>query len=147
MAYKLPATIYNPSQLRSLQRELKQLKSLRSAQNIVFSENLQELAVTNSVKKLNTKIVSEMLSFIETLIGDAPEVSVSLASSPGSEDRVEFISWMRRKIHPQLMIHFIIRPELLAGCIVRTAKGVHDWSLKTALETNKEKLTKRLINA
>lgn len=144
--YKLPPTIYTKSQLRQLQTELNQLSSLRTAKNIVLSANLQDLATHNGLKDLNTALVKKLLTFVESTLQKAPEISLSLASLPNVEERGELVSWLRGKFNAQLMLHIIIQPELLAGCMLRTDSNVYDWSLRTALESNQEKLVARLAH-
>ena len=126
--------------------ELTQLNRLRMVKNTVVSNNLQDLAVTNDLSELNTVLVKKLLVFVDTVLKEAPEISLSLASLPNAEERSELVSWLRGKLNSQLMMHIIIQPDLLAGCMLRTESGVHDWSLRTALESNQEKLIKRLAN-
>lgn len=147
MSYRLPEGIYNSSQLRQLHNELTRLRSLRYPKNIVFSSNLQDLASANSIKKLNVATVGDILKFIDTTLDESPELTMTLASAPGVDERDELIARLRRLLHPKLLVHFIIRPELLAGCVVRTKTAIFDMSLARALKDNQQKLVMRLKNA
>ena len=147
MPYRLPESIYNSSQLRQLKSELNRLRNLRSPKNIVFSNNLQELAVANGVGKINVATINDLLKFIDTLLDESPEITMTLASAPGNDERAELMMRLRRQLDPKLLVHFIIRPELLAGCVVRTKTAVFDMSLAKALRQNQQKLVTRLKNA
>lgn len=146
MQYRLPDSIYNSSQLRQLLTELKRLESLRNPKNIVFSSNLEELALANKIKKLNMAIVSKLHSFVGSIIAQANEITMALASTPSSEERDQLVSDMRRMFGKNLLVHFVIQPELLAGATIRTKSKFFDLSLRTALFDNKQKLVQEIKN-
>lgn len=146
MQYRLPDSIYNSSQLRQLLTELKRLESLRNPKNIVFSSNLEELALANKIKKLNMAIVSKLHSFVGSIIAQANEITMALASTPSSEERDQLVSDMRRMFGKNLLVHFVIQPELLAGATIRTKSNFFDLSLRTALFDNKRKLVQEIKN-
>lgn len=147
MPYSLPDSIYNSSQLRQLQTELKRLKSLRNPKNLVFSGNLQELASSNRVRKLNLALVAELLRFVNSTLENSIEISCNLACSPSLEERNELVATLRRMFGKNLLVHFIIQPELLAGATLRTKSGFYDLSLRNALYQNKDKLVARIKHA
>jgi len=147
MPYNLPDSIYNSSQLRQLQSELTRLKSLRNPKNLTFSTNLQELAEFNKVKKLNLAVVAELQKFVNTALLNGAEITVNLACAPSVEERNELVSDLRRMFSKHLLIHFIIQPELLAGCTLRTKANFYDLSLRSALYDNKPKLIQRIRHA
>ena len=147
MQYRLPDSIYNASQLRQLQSELKRLGSLRSPKNVVFSDNLTALADANKITKLNLAITKDMLKFVSSVLDQSGEVTVTLASEPNSEERDELVAKFRRMFGKNLLMHIIIQPELLAGATVRTKTGFVDMSLRSALYGNKQKLIREIKNA
>ncbi len=147
MPSRLPASIYSPSQLRQLSAELGRLKSLRNPKNIVFSNNLLELAAENGIKKLTVTSTLSLLKLVTSTLEQSATITLSLASAPSIEDRDELVTMLRRKLQAQLLIHFIIQPELLAGATIRTDSTSYDLSLRNALFGNKDKLTMRLKNA
>jgi F0F1-type ATP synthase delta subunit len=146
MAYKLPSSIYTTSQLRQLQRELQQLTTLRSAKNVSLSNLMQDFAIANGIKKFDTVVAKKLLSYVDLAITSAPEISISLASMPNDEERGELVRWLRNAFGPQLMLHIIVQPTILAGCVLRTNKQVYDWSLQHALEANVDKLTQKVAH-
>lgn len=146
MQYRLPDTIYNSSQLRQLQSELKRLKSLRNPKNIVFSTNLEDLALANKIKKLNLALASKLLGFVESLLLHPQEITMALASSPSHEERGKLVEDLRRMFAKNLLIHFVVQPELLAGATIRTKAKFYDLSLRNALFNNKEKLIAGIKN-
>ena len=146
MPYRLPVGIYNSGQLRQLQSELKRLRSLRNPKNLVFSNNLQELASANNISKLNLSNISELLKFISVCLEQSTEITMNLASQPSIEERDELVSELRRMFSKNLLIHFIIQPELLAGATIRTKNNFYDMSLRKALFDNKTQLVQRLKN-
>lgn len=147
MPYRLPASIYSSTQLRQLQAELKRLASLRSPKNLVFSENLVALAESNKVTKLNLGIIRDMQKFVSDSLAGFQEITVTLACEPTIEERDDLIANLRRMFAKELLVHFIIQPELLAGATIRTKSGFYDLSLRSALFSNKTKLIAELKHA
>lgn len=147
MPYRLPASIYSSTQLRQLQSELKRLGALRSPKNLVFSENLVALAEANKVTKLNLTIIRDMQKFVNESLAGFQEITVTLACEPTIEERNDLIANLRRMLTKELLVHFIIQPELLAGATIRTKSGFYDLSLRSALFSNKTKLMAELKNA
>ena len=146
MPYRLPDSIYNSGQLRQLQSELKRLRSLRNPKNLVFSNNLQELASANGISKLNITRANDLLKFVDVTMAQSPEITMTLASMPSIEERDELVAQLRRSFSKNLLIHFIIQPELLAGATIRTKSGYYDMSLRSALFSNKTKLMQEIKN-
>lgn len=146
MPYRLPESIYNSSQLRQLQSELKRLRSLRNPKNLVFSSNLQELAAANNIKKLNITTTSDLLKYVNVCLDQSVEITMNLASQPSIEERDELVARLRRMFSKTLLVHFIIQPELLAGATIRTKNNFFDLSLRNALFANKAKLVQRVKN-
>ena len=147
MPYRLPASIYSSTQLRQLQSELKRLGALRSPKNLVFSENLVALAEANKITKLNLTIIRDMQKFVNESLAGFQEITVTLACEPTIEERNDLIANLRRMLTKELLVHFIIQPELLAGATIRTKSGFYDLSLRSALFSNKTKLMAELKNA
>lgn len=146
MQYRLPDSIYNSSQLRQLLAELKRLKSLRNPKNIAFSSNLEELALSNKIKKLNMTVVTNLHTFVGSLLAQSVEITMALASTPSNEERDQLVSDIRRMFGKNLLVHFVIQPELLAGATIRTKSKFFDLSLRTALFDNKQKLIQEIKN-
>lgn len=146
MPYKLPESIHSMGQLKQLQSELKRLSSLRNPKNISFSENLQELALDNRIRKLNMTIVRQLLSFINGAVLNSTEITMALASMPSDDEKNDLVGDLRRMFKKDLLIHFVIQPELLAGATIRTPRGFYDMSLRSALFTNKQKLIAGIKN-
>lgn len=147
MQYRLPDSIYNSSQLRQLQTELKRLQGLRNPKNIKFSSNLEELALQNKIKKLNMTLVTKLLSFVNALVAQSSEITMALACSPSVEERSQLVSDLRRMFSKNLLVHFVIQPELLAGASIRTKSNFYDMSLRSKLFNSKRKLIEEIKNA
>lgn len=146
MPYKLPESIHSMGQLKQLQSELKRLSSLRNPKNISFSENLQELALDNRIRKLNMTIVKQLLSFINGAVLNSTEITMALASMPSDDEKNDLVGDLRRMFKKDLLVHFVIQPELLAGATIRTPRSFYDMSLRSALFTNKQKLIAGIKN-
>ncbi len=146
MPYKLPESIHSMSQLKQLQSELKRLSSLRNPKNISFSENLQELALGNRIRKLNMTIVAGLLTFVNATVLNGSEITMALASMPSEDEKDDLVGNLRRMFKKDLLVHFVIQPELLAGATIRTPRSFYDMSLRTALFSNKQKLIAGIKN-
>lgn len=146
MPYRLPDSIYNSSQLRQLQSELKRLKGLRNPKNIVFSSNLEDLALANKIKKLNLAVANKLLSFVESFLARPNEITMALAATPSHEERNQLVADLRRMFTKDLLVHFVIQPELLAGATIRTKTKFFDLSLRNSLFGNKQKLIEAVRN-
>ncbi|MBI2798381.1 F0F1 ATP synthase subunit delta [Candidatus Saccharibacteria bacterium] len=142
MAYKLPANIANRTQLRHLQRLLGRLKTGMK----VNDPDLNALLSENGIKSLNLKTVQALKQFVSDCMQTAAEISVFLASAPSDDETAELVQWLRGRLQPNLLVHIVQSPEILAGCIVRTDRSIYDLSLRQALTQNKQLLIKALHN-
>ena len=144
MAYKLPPSIFNRTQLTRLAHQLERTKS--SAKALSESSDLQDLLGDNGIKALDATNLPKLRSFIADMLSTAPQISMILAALPNTVEQVELVQWLRSRINPNLLVHFVQNNDLLAGCVVRTDQTVYDLSLRKALWQNQDKLIERLAH-
>lgn len=142
MAYKLPPSIFNRVQLTRLQRQLERIKP--AAKSLPESSDLQEFLSGNGVKDLDATNLPKLRVYITDILSTAPQISVILAVLPNGAEQIELVEWLRSRISPNLLVHFVQNDDLLAGCVIRTDRSVYDLSLRNALWKNQDQLVGQL---
>ena len=91
-------------------------------------------------------IVAGLLTFVNATVLSGSEITMALASMPSEDEKDDLAGDLRRMFKKDLLVHFVIQPELLAGATIRTPRGFYDMSLRTALFSNKQKLIAGIKN-
>jgi F0F1-type ATP synthase delta subunit len=87
------------------------------------------------------------MKFLTLLLQKAPVMHMSFASEPSGAFMNKLIVWLRANMHPQMFVSVGLQPSIAAGCIVRTANRQFDFSLRQALEDQKETFIKSISDS
>jgi hypothetical protein len=60
----------------------------------------------------------------------SPVIHVSFSADPSPLFAEKLVTWLRREIHPLLLLNIGLQPNIGAGCILRTTNKYFDFSLK-----------------
>lgn len=136
----LPSLVISPTDVSRLKRELESLSdylhqaSLRSGGPATklpqTSRLLDELATNNRLNFLHETDRQRALDFMQTLQASAPVITMSFATDPSSAFLMKVIVWLRKNIHPELLLRTGLQPSIAAGCTLRTANHYYDFSLR-----------------
>lgn len=144
MAYRLPHAVVTRPQLEQLKRELESLTASQLTKPTKWSASLSQFIAMNRISTLTPAIQKKLLSALTATLKTSPQLSISLADLPDAEQQTELVTWLRSRIHPQLLLHFNQDSDVMAGCIIRSEHSVYDLSLRNVLFSNTAKLAEKL---
>lgn len=71
----------------------------------------------------------------------SPTIELSTAAPVSDDLRRQIIGWLRREIHPAVIVRERSERSLLGGVKVRTGRAVYNLSVAAALDNSVDKLT------
>ena len=152
--FTLPAAVVEPADIRRLSRELEELDDFLRQANIrkggeataapKVTKTLDALADANGLNLLQAVDRAKAASFLDELVRNAPVVHMSFATDPSAAFTAKIVTWLRKNIHPLLLVQIGLQPSIAAGCIVRTNNKVFDFSLRQYVVERKDLLTKAI---
>lgn len=150
----LPISIVEPSDVRKTYRELEgideflrqaSLRKSGASPNLPrTTKSLDDMAELNALQLLDPVDRAKAMQFLETLLADAPVIHISFAAEPSMSFTTKVITWLRKNIHPLVLMQIGLQPSIGAGCIVRTENKVFDFSLRQYLVERKAMLTQAI---
>lgn len=109
-----------------------------------LSKVLDSLAQANGLNLLHAEHREPLKAFLTSLKAKAPVVHISFPSVPSDPFTAKILEWFRKEVHPHVVLHVGLMPELAAGCLVRTTSKMYDFSLRKKFEASKVKLVASL---
>lgn len=91
---------------------------------------MDELVQSNSLNPLVEADRKQLLSFLEQTHQHAPVITMSFNADPSPLFLQKLMTWLRREIHPNVLLQTGLQPGIGAGCTVRTASKFFDFSLR-----------------
>lgn len=85
------------------------------------------------LKKLNLLQVADRVAlkqYLTAIQKKAPVLHISFSADPTPAFTEQLMIWLRREIHPQVLLTIGLQPSIGAGCIVRTTNKYFDFSLR-----------------
>lgn len=142
---KLPATIIGPADLARAKRDLDayheaqhqadlRAKKTGKAETVHAGRVISELAALNESELTNAHHRMALLTDVENTLKAAPTVTMSFAVDPSAAFMAKLVDWLRSSIHPQVLVRIGLRPNIAAGCILRTSSKLYDFSLRHKLD-------------
>jgi hypothetical protein len=139
-ATHLPLLAVSPGDIQRLARELDALDSalleleVREGTDKVklprTSQQMDELVELNKLNLLHKGDRRLLKQFLEAVTKQAPVIHMSFSADPSATFLEKLVTWLRREIHPQLLLNVGLQPTIGAGCIVRTTNRRFDFSLR-----------------
>lgn len=153
-SFQLPVNIVSPSDVGRLIREAKLLDEfLRSAALRQAGEAMKlpktsrlfdELVETNQLDMLNEEHRQSLVDQLSELKAKAPTIHMSFSTDPPPAIMRHLMEWLRREIHPQLLVRVGLQPNIGAGCVLRTNSRYFDFSLKQYFAGKRDLFVKEL---
>lgn len=151
---QLPLAVVSPVDVGRLHRELAALDeflnqaALRNpgAKTALprTSKLLEELAKQNQLNLLIAKNRQLLLAFIMPVDSKMPVLHISFAADPSPVFLNKLVGWLRREIHPFVLVQIGLQPSIAAGCVLRTPSKYFDFSLRRHFKEKRGELIKRL---
>ncbi len=148
----LPSTVVSQVDIIRTARELEALGDIIAQQKNghgtkalpAVSDHLSELLQANRVDLQKEADRKRLYNFLSDLKVNAPRLHMSFASEPSGIFTNKLITWLRKEIHPLLVLDIGLQPTIAAGCIIRTTNNIIDCSIRQRLVTSKPELLKRI---
>ncbi len=150
----LPAQLISPSDLVRLLRELnslddslRQMKLRRPGETTRLartSRMLEDVAELNNMSLTDETDRLHLQQLLSGLQKHAPQAHIAFATEPSGRFLENLIGWMRKNIHPSLLLDVGVQPTIAIGCTLRTPNKYFDMSLRHHFDVKKPLLTEAL---
>jgi F0F1-type ATP synthase delta subunit len=150
---RLPEDVYSPDQLGIILWELGAISSqLRdSSTRATVTKTEQKTEVHTSALLLNVlqsagvsahdqPALEHLQAEIKTIREQAPSMHMMLAALPNRAMKRMIVEWLRREIHPQLLLTFSARGDIGGGFILRAGSKQYDFSFRGKILANKQRI-------
>lgn len=154
---RLPNIIISPVDVARLLRELRSLddffvsaktrQSGTAMQLPKLSRPLDQLSHDNSLNLLDESQRQALDLKLKEIYEKAPKLHISFASEPSARPFEQILIWLRHNIHPHVLVTVGLQPAIAAGCMVRSANRVFDFSLRAELERQEPYLARLIKGA
>lgn len=151
----LPVSIVTPTDIGKLVRELENLDNVLMQLHVrnpgtpvslpTISSPMQSVVEVNKVNLLQAPDREKLQSFLTDLREKAPRLHISFSSEPSRTFLDKLTVWLRREIHPYVLLTIGLQPAIGAGCIVRSNNKVFDLSLRQTFIDKRHLLLAQVI--
>lgn len=152
----LPVSVTSPVDIGRLIRELEQLDEaitqlgLRNGGTEVklpkTSHLMDQLVELNKVNLLQPAERQHLLTFLQSVKTASPVLHISFSADPSVAFIEKMIAWLRKEIHPLVLMTVGMQPNIGAGCVVRSTNKQFDFSLRQDFLAKRDMLREQ-INA
>ncbi len=148
-AFELPILVASPVDVGRLIRELEAIDSdllktkLQKEKNKPATKTSHLLGQTLQLNELNVakdsdrKLLQESLTLIKQ---KSPILHISFSADPTPAFIEKIMAWLRREIHPLVLLTVGLQPNIGAGCVVRSTNKYFDFSLRKDFEKKRDLL-------
>lgn len=153
--FSLPLMAVSPVDVGRLLRELESLDNLISQAHINSHEANPKMPKTSllmdqviELNKLDLLTAADRKQLLESLTvikQQAPVLHISFSSDPAPSFIEKLMAWLRREIHPTVLLTIGLQPNIGAGCIVRSTNKYFDFSLRKDLLEKRELLLSKIV--
>jgi hypothetical protein len=151
----LPISVVGPVDVGRLLRELEAINNQLLQTKLRHDEHEQakprltqlmeqtlELNKLNILHPTDRKRLQELL---ETVRESAPVLHISFSAEPASAFIEKLMAWLRREIHPVVLLTIGMQPNIGAGCIIRSTNKYIDCSLRQDFLSKKDILLSKIM--
>lgn len=111
------------------------------------SRLMDQTVQLNHLNLLDQAHRDALKAFLENVREHSPIIHMSFSADPPASFTEKLMGWLRREIHPQLLLTVGVQPTIGAGTIVRTANKQFDFSLRTDIESKRAMLLEKISSA
>ncbi len=136
----LPLSVMGKQDVGRLLREVETLNeflrqsAIRQSDNTVkmprtsrFMDEIVQINELNPLVEADRKSLVDFLSIVKT---KAPVLHMSFNADPSPLFTQKLMTWLRKEIHPQVLLQTGLQPNIGAGCVVRTDSKYFDFSMR-----------------
>lgn len=150
----LPVAVASPVDVGRLIRELEQIDGmmlqlgLRKAGSETTlpktSQIMNQAVEANHLNLLQKPDRETLKEFLWAVKKQSPVMHMCFSADPPPAFVEKLMTWLRREIHPGLLLNVGLQPNIGAGCIVRTTNKQFDFSLRQDFKNKRDLLIKGL---
>lgn len=112
-----------------------------------FSNMLSELFSVNNINPIHASECQRAMEFVSRVHNTAPVMHMSFSADPSPVFTKKLVTWLRKEIHPLVLVQIGLQPNIGAGCIVRTTNKHFDFSLRQRFKQKREQLLNFFVRA
>lgn len=150
----LPPSVVGPADISRLVRELDTIdgalldhtlrKQGGEAKMLKTSRLMDQLVEANGLNLLQKTDRQQLQTFLQAVKDRAPVLHMSFSADPSPTFLDKLTAWLRREIHPQVLLSIGLQPTIGAGCVVRSTNHYFDFSLRQDFAKKRELLLQQL---
>ena len=149
----IPLLVATPVDLGRILRELEgldeqllqeHLRGNDSPERPRTSKLMDQILEVNKVDLLDAKHRKDLMELLNVVKKKSPVLHMSFSADPPASFIEKLMTWLRREIHPTVLITIGLQPNIGAGCVIRTTNRNFDLSLRQNF-ANKRDLLKEAI--
>lgn len=111
------------------------------------SKLLDDLLTANKLNILLEDQRRRLIAFLKEVSKEAPVLHMSFSADPSPVFLQKLMTWLRREVHPMVLLQVGLQPNIGAGCVVRTPNHYFDFSLRQKLTAKRGLLLAKLSPA
>jgi F0F1-type ATP synthase delta subunit len=111
------------------------------------SRLMDQLIEVNRLTLLHDQDRIALKEFLADIKEKAPVIHMSFSADPTPRFTQKLVTWLRKEIHPSLLLTIGLQPTIGAGCIVRTTNKQFDFSLREDFKKKRDLLRSQLSKA
>jgi len=153
----LPPIVASPTDVGRLMNEINQLdeallqlKLRAGGESVKLPKTSRLMDLTLEHNHLNMLVDADrklLKRFLELAWEKAPRLHFSFSADPSAAFLEKLVTWLRREIHPHVLVTVGLQPGIGAGCIMRGPSKYFDFSLKQTFINQRQLLVDRLAIA
>jgi F0F1-type ATP synthase delta subunit len=150
----LPVLAATPTDIGRLQLELAAIDEaqagIRKGGELKMphtSRLMDQLIEVNRLTLLHDQDRIALKEFLADIKEKAPVIHMSFSADPTPRFTQKLVTWLRKEIHPSLLLTIGLQPTIGAGCIVRTTNKQFDFSLREDFKKKRDLLRSQLSKA
>jgi F0F1-type ATP synthase delta subunit len=109
-----------------------------------ISKLCENLIEDNKVNMFEPTERARLIAFLNGVKETAPVLHMSFNADPPAKFLQKIMDYLRKNIHPAVMLNVGLQPNIGGGCILRTTNKQFDFTLRKNLESKSDELVKYL---
>jgi hypothetical protein len=156
-SFSLPLLVVGPVDLGRLIRELDTIDDtlvqlglrkgggeVKMPKTSQLMDKLIEMNRLNLLKEADRKQLQNSLVIVRD---KAPVLHISFSADPSVGFLEKLMAWLRKEIHPLVLVTVGLQPSIGAGCIIRSTNKQFDLSLRQDFKKKQDMLRDKILEA
>ncbi|HUA13075.1 MAG TPA: hypothetical protein VL989_01070 [Candidatus Sulfotelmatobacter sp.] len=108
---------------------------------------IDKMVNANNLNLLHEDDRTNLKIFLAEIKEHSPILHMSFSSEPSPAFLEKLMTWLRKEIHPQLLLTVGLQPTIGVGCVLRTTNRYFDFSLAQDFVKKKNILLQRITQS